>query len=118
MGVALGLTFALILTPTPAFGVSALIALGSICRCATSRTSASHFFASQQAPSSAYPRHRPMPHRTANGVSQPVSPPEYRPFVNGSPRTRAPTVIPWMNVAIRKPPAKLKSQIQRSRCVL
>ena len=29
MGVALGLTFALILTLTPAFGVSALIALGS-----------------------------------------------------------------------------------------
>ena len=29
MGVALGLTFALILTPTPGFGVSALIALGS-----------------------------------------------------------------------------------------
>jgi len=41
----------------------------------------------------------------------------YSPFVNCSPSTRAPTVIPCMNVASRDPPAKLKSQIHRSRCV-
>ena len=59
-----------------------------------------------------------MPQRTANGVSQPTAPPEYSPFVNCSPSTTAPTVMPCIKVAIKDPPAKLKSQIHRSRCVL
>ena len=37
---------------------------------------------------------------------------------NCSPSTRAPTVNPCIKVAIRDPPAKLKSQIHRIRCVL